>query len=290
MAERVTGSVVPTREQVFVAGGPVGELARLWLDAGSPAGVPPRRASTVMVLRHGRSDGGPEVFMLRRVASMAFAPSMWVFPGGGVDPRDADVDVPWAGPTPQEWAVRLGVPREEAVELVCAAVREVFEECGVLLAGRAADEVLADVTGPTWQGHRAALLAKGLSMSQLLSHEGLVLRSDLLSFQDHWLTPEFEKRRYDTYFFAALLPEGQRADDQTSEADISRWVTPADLIADVASGEASMLAPTVTNLERLDQASGPEVVIASTPPVVPVMPVAEYDGARVVLRARLPIR
>ena len=283
-------SAVVTREHVFVAGGPVGDLARQWLDAGSPAGVTPRRASTVMVLRHGRPGGAPEVFMLRRVASMAFAPSMWVFPGGGVDPRDADVDVPWTGPSPQEWAARLGVPRAEAVELVCAAVREVFEECGVLLAGRTADEVLADVTGAVWQGHRAALLAKELSMTQLLSREGLVLRSDLLSFQDHWLTPEFEKRRYDTFFFAALLPEGQRADDQTSEADISRWVVPADLIADVASGEALMLAPTVTNLERLDRSVGPEAVIGSTPPVVPVMPVAEYDGADVILRAQLPVR
>ena len=287
MAERPS---VPTRDKVFVVGGAVQRSARDWLDAGSPDGVTARRASTVMVLRDGRTAGAPEVFMLRRVASMAFAPSMWVFPGGGVDPRDADADVPWAGPSPDEWADRLGVPLAEAVELVCAAVREVFEECGVLLAGRTADTVLGDVTGELWQGYRAALLAKELSMAQLLSREGLVLRSDLLSLQDHWLTPQCESRRYDTYFFAALLPEGQRADDQTSEADISRWVEPAELIADLASGQASMLAPTVTNLERLAQATGPEQVVRSTPPVVPVMPVAEYDGSDVILRARLPIR
>lgn len=280
--------MIRTHEHRFSAPGALGETARRWLDAGSPPGVPTRRASTVMVLRDG--DTGSEVFMQRRVASMAFAPSMWVFPGGGVDPRDADADVPWAGPSPQDWAQRMDVPRGVAVELLCAAVREVFEECGVLLAGPASDRVLADVTGAAWQQHRAALLAKDVSLSHLLADEGLLLRSDLLSLQDHWLTPQFEPKRYDTYFFAALLPRGQVADDQTTEADVSRWVRPGELLADLAEGRARMLAPTSTNLQRLDRAGSPAQIVGSVPQVIPVMPVAQYDGDDVVLTTQLPIR
>ena len=82
-----------------------------------------------------RSRRGPEVYLLRRQTSMAFAGGMCVFPGGGVDPRDFDHAVAWAGPTPAEWAARLGVEEPMARALVCAAVRETFEESGVLLAG-----------------------------------------------------------------------------------------------------------------------------------------------------------
>ncbi len=215
---------------------------------------------------------------------MAFAASMWVFPGGGVDPRDADADMPWVGPSPDEWATRMGVPRPEAIELVCAAVREVFEECGVLLAGPAEQELVTDVSGPVWQRHRAALIAKDVSLSQLLASEKLVLRSDLLSFQDHWLTPEFEPKRYDTYFFAALLPHGQTADDLTTEADLSCWVSPADLLSDLAADHARMLAPTSWNLERLRRARTPAEVVGSTPAIRQIMPVAAYDGEEVVLQ------
>lgn len=255
--------------------------AREWLEAGCPPGAPTRRASTVMVLRDGASGGEPgggvEVFMQRRVATMAFAASMWVFPGGGVDPRDADSDTPWAGPSPQAWAVQMGVSRPEALELICAAVREVFEECGVLLAGPAEHELLADVTGPTWRGYRAGLIAKDISLSQILVTEGLVLRSDLLSLQDHWVTPEFEPKRYDTYFFAALMPQGQTADDLTTEADLSCWVHPADLLADLAADRASMLTPTIANVERLNRADTPVQVVESIPEIRSIMPVAEYD-------------
>ena len=85
---------------------------------------------------------------------MAFAPRMMVFPGGGVDPRDADPHLPWAGPPPARWAAWLGCDEDSARELVIAAVREVFEECGVLLAGPDADSVVADVSGPQWQQER----------------------------------------------------------------------------------------------------------------------------------------
>ena len=100
----------------------------------------PRDAATVVLLRPGAA--GPEVYLLRRQASMAFAAGMCVFPGGGVDPRDFDADVAWAGPSPAAWASRLGVDEAMARALVCAAVRETFEESGVLLAGPSPSSVV----------------------------------------------------------------------------------------------------------------------------------------------------
>ena len=109
------------------------EDARAFAD-GTKEPVEPRNAATVVLLRPG--DSGPEVYLLRRQTSMAFAGGMCVFPGGGVDPRDFDHATAWAGPTPAEWASRLGTDEATARALVCAAVRETFEESGVLLAGR----------------------------------------------------------------------------------------------------------------------------------------------------------
>ena len=96
--------------------------------------------------------------------------------------------------------------------------------------------MVADVRGAAWQDERAALLSRQTSLAQMLIRRGLVLRSDLLSARAHWVTPEFEHRRYDTRFFAALMPEGQVADDLTSEADHADWTDPAQLLRDEAAG------------------------------------------------------
>ena len=120
----------------------------------------PRDAATVMLLRTARAatrhppDGGPgadgepgiEVYMLRRKSSMAFAPGAFVFPGGSVDARDADEDVAWAGPDGTAWGRIFDAPADLARALVCAAVRETFEESGVMLAGPSAETVVADRT------------------------------------------------------------------------------------------------------------------------------------------------
>ncbi|HYO36512.1 MAG TPA: NUDIX hydrolase, partial [Geodermatophilus sp.] len=91
-----------------------------------------RPAATVLLLRDGAA--GLEVHLLRRTRGMPFAGGMTAYPGGGVDPRDGDVDVAWSGPAPAEWAASLGCDERVARELGCAAVRETFEEAGVLLA------------------------------------------------------------------------------------------------------------------------------------------------------------
>ena len=263
------------------------ERAEQWLAHGGPASsAVARRAATVMVVRDG--EAGVEVFMLRRVATMEFAPRMMVFPGGGVDPRDADADLPWAGPSPAAWAALLGVEEPVARELVAAAVREVFEECGVLLAGPSVESVVDDVSGPAWHEQRRRLLDRTASLSQVLREHDLVLRSDLLGYRAHWITPEFESRRSDTRFFSALLPAGQRADDDTTEADLAAWVRPSELLDAWRDGAALMLPPTVVSVEELATAPSAAEFVAEQPPVIPVQPELVDTADGLVMRAELP--
>src|SRR4051812_10539220 len=147
----------------------------------------PRQAATVLLLRDG--DPGLEVYLLRRTKGMPFAGGMTAYPGGGVDPRDGDTETAWAGPTPDRWAAAFGCDERTARELVCAAVRETFEEAGVLLAGAGDGSVVPDVSGGDWEEQRQALLSRELSLSELLRGRGLALRSDLLRPFAHWITP-----------------------------------------------------------------------------------------------------
>ncbi|MEV4871596.1 NUDIX hydrolase [Streptomyces syringium] len=208
----------------------------------------PRRAATVLLVRD--TTGGPTVHMLRRRASMAFAGGAYAYPGGSVDPRD-ERDVPWAGPSRTEWARRLGVDAASAQAIVCAAVRETFEEAGVLLAGPTPESVVADTTGADWEADRAALVTRELSFADFLDRRGLVLRSDLLGGWARWITPEFEPRRYDTWFFVAALPEGQRTRNASTEADHTVWAAPAEAAAGYDRGELLMMPPTISTLRAL---------------------------------------
>ncbi|QFG70078.1 NUDIX hydrolase [Ornithinimicrobium pratense] len=241
-----------------------------------------------MLLRepHGRAgQGPPEVFVLRRVLGMPFAPGMIAFPGGGVDPRDADPDLPWAGPGPQRWAERLATDEATARELVCAAARELFEECGVLIAGPGAGELVEDLTGPEWRRERDALLDRSQGFAELLTRRGLVLRTDLLSLRAHWTTPVCEPRRYDTRFFAARLPRGQRADDATSEAESARWDDPASLLAAQAEGAEILLPPTQVMIEQLAQVRDVEAWLAQDVPVHRVQPWPAWRDGRLWMRS-----
>ena len=231
-------------------------------SSGDETPAEPRNAATVVLLRPGAT--GPEAYLLRRQTSMAFAGGFCVFPGGGVDPRDFDQDVAWAGPTPAEWAQRLGVEESLARALVCAAVRETFEESGVLLAGPSADEVVADTTGEDWEADRHALESRDLAMTSFLAARGLVLRTDLLGVWGGWLTPVFEPRRYRTWFFVALLPEGQRTRDVSSESSEVTWLPAADAVAQAERGEMMMMPPTyLTSLEVAQFGTPVEVVDAA---------------------------
>ncbi|MES5819592.1 NUDIX hydrolase [Streptomyces sp. RG80] len=219
------------------------------LADGTLTPVVPKRAATVMLLKD--TDAGPVVHMLRRRASMAFAGGAYAYPGGGVDRRDDDHQIRWAGPTRAWWAQRLGVGEAEAQAVVCAAVRETYEEAGVLLAGPTPDSVVGDTTGADWEADREALVARDLSFAEFLERRGLVLRSDLLGAWTRWITPEFESRRYDTWFFVAALPAGQRTRNASTEADRTVWIRPEDAASSYDKGELLMMPPTIATLRQL---------------------------------------
>ncbi|MFH8726413.1 NUDIX hydrolase [Streptomyces termitum] len=253
------------------------------LASGELVPVTPRRASTVLLLRD--AAGGPEVHMLRRRTSMAFAGGAYAYPGGGVDPRD-EQPVRWAGPPLEEWAARLGLDDPaQAQAVVCAAVRETFEEAGVLLAGETGEGVVGDTTGEDWERDRRALVARELSFADFLDRRGLALRSDLLGAWARWITPEFEARRYDTWFFVAVLPEGQRTRDVSGEADRTVWIRPADAAAGYDRGELTMMPPTIATLRSLQPADTAAEALAEAgkQDMTPVLARARVEDGQVVL-------
>jgi 8-oxo-dGTP pyrophosphatase MutT (NUDIX family) len=242
----------------------------------------PRDAATVVLLRPSVSGAGPEVYLLRRQASMAFAAGMCVFPGGGVDPRDFDVDVGWAGPSPAAWASALGTDESMARALVCAAVRETFEESGVLLAGTSGSSVVSDTTGDDWEDDRVALESRSLPFTAFLSRRGLVLRSDLLGAWSGWLTPVFEPRRYRTWFFVAALPSGQVTRDVSSESSSVTWMSALDAAAAVDAGNLLMLPPTYLTCLEVGLHDSPLAVLSAAErrgPVEMFMPEVEGSGS-----------
>lgn len=253
------------------------------LAAGTLTPVNPKRAATVMLLKD--TGSGVAVHMLRRRASMAFAGGAYAYPGGGVDPRDDDHHVRWAGPTRAWWADRLGVDETAAQAIVCAAVRETYEEAGVLLAGPAPDAVVGDTTGDDWEADRAALVARELSFAEFLDRRGLVLRSDLLGAWTRWITPEFESRRYDTWFFVAALPEGQRTRNASTEADRTVWIAPREAAAGYDKGELLMMPPTIATLRQLTAYGAAARALEAAPgrDLTPVLATARLVDGEIVL-------
>src|SRR5437588_1916918 len=217
------------------------ERARQISD-GRLAPAVPRDAATVILLR--QAAAGFEAFLLRRTAELEFAPGAYVFPGGSVDASDADPGIGWAGPDPADFAALLDVPQARARALVCAAVRETFEESGVLLAGASHDDLISDSAALAADRH--ALLAGAASLAEVLGRRGLVLRTDLLTPWARWITPEASPRRFDTWFFAAALPPGQAATAapegfgdhaDPGESESGAWLRPASALEAARAGQ-----------------------------------------------------
>lgn len=266
-------------ERVFSLPAAATERARAWLGGGET--VAPRPASTVILVREG--PVGVEVFLLRRHLTMAFAPGALVFPGGGVDPRDAEADLRWDGPDPRAWAATLGTTPERARQHVCAAVRETFEESGVLLAAAPGTPGLVAADGTDWDRDRRRLVDRELALSTLLEQRGLAIRTDLLRPWARWITPEHEPRRYDTHFFLAVVPPGQAARNAGGEASEATWCTPADALERAARGRATLLPPTRVCLEELADATSLAHLLDSPRRARTVRPRLEERGNDLVL-------
>ena len=213
-------------------------------------GATPRPAATVVLLRPG--PGGPQVLLTRRPSTMAFAADMHVFPGGAVDAGDLDPRlVVRSAITPDDARAALGgdIPAGDALARYFAALRELFEEAGVLLAEPRLDAATA-------RSAREALLGGRSTLQDLAEKLDLRLRTDLLAPIGHWTTPPIMARRFDTRFFAAELPDGAEATFETHEIVGHRWDTPRAALEAMAADDLAMWVPTSATLQQLEHMSG----------------------------------
>ncbi|MDB5374203.1 MAG: hypothetical protein JWP04_2845 [Belnapia sp.] len=232
-----------------------------------------RPAATVLLLRDGAA--GPEIFLVVRHREIEFAAGALVFPGGRVEPADAEIAAGVCANDP------FGAFR-------VAAVRETFEECGLLLARTPGGVALDPAQGAAVAAaHRDALNAGSQGFAALLRAEGLVPDVGALVHFAHWVTPSDLPKRFDTHFFLAPAPPGHAAAHDGREAVDSIWISPAQALAEADAGQHTLLFPTRMNLARLAPAAslGEALATAAARPVVTVQPQLETDAeGRKVLR------
>jgi 8-oxo-dGTP pyrophosphatase MutT (NUDIX family) len=197
----------------------------------------PHPAATAVLIRDGASE--PEVLLLKRQRSSGFVPGAYVFPGGRVDAEDARV--PWPGGT-----------SEPAPEYWIAAVREIFEETGVLLARSHTGEWPPTAAqSAELEAWREQLMSGSAHMAELLEKEQLTLDPSVIVYIAHWITPEAEPRRYDTRFFLAQVPAALEIRPDAREMTDALWIAPAAALQRFEDGQLPMVFPTVKTLQQL---------------------------------------
>ena len=255
--------------------------------------VPLRPASTVMLLRDSEHD--MEVFMMQRTTTAAFASGMYVFPGGRVDDVDgaSELDDLCEGLTDAEASDLLRVPSGGLAYWV-AAIRESFEEAGVLLARDERGDFVR-LNDPDSQQRfaaaRHALHDGALSLAEFCRREGLRLAVDTISYVSHWVTPVGEKRRFDTRFFVAVAPPAQDLMHDDKETIASLWVTPTDALGRAERGELAMIPPTVANLQFLAPHHSTSAAVAAAQTIgvpTPIVPKLRYGSDGRVVEVLFP--
>jgi 8-oxo-dGTP pyrophosphatase MutT (NUDIX family) len=213
---------------------------------------PAVEAATVMLIRDAPTL---EVFLLERHLDSDFIGGAWVFPGGKVDPMDRAIPTQvLAGEPPAPLVAAVG--EEVATALVVAAIREMFEEAGVLLAATSDGAVEAHrLRRPSYVKARNELATRGSTWdwTAWLLDEGLRLDLSALAWWSWWVTPRGVHRRFDTKFFVAKLPGYQAPLHDNVETTNSRWMNPAEALNAARSGSVSIILPTRKNLDQLDQ-------------------------------------
>ncbi len=233
------------------------------MDSPDPEQVPVRDAATVMLLRDG-SDG-PEVCLMQRNLNSDFVGGAYVFPGGAVDPADADADVADRCPDldDAEASRRLGLA-VGGLAFWVAAIRESFEEAGVLLA-RHADGRRLDLSGPgtaeRFAGHRDDVDNERRTIAEIAVQEDLHLDVGQLHYFSRWITPLGAHRRYDTRFFVCAAPEGQEVVEDSRELIGTQWLTPAEALRRHDAGDITMIFPTVRTLVALSRFERADAVL-----------------------------
>ncbi|HTO01100.1 MAG TPA: hypothetical protein VL068_10535, partial [Microthrixaceae bacterium] len=266
-------------------------MATMFQTHSDPESVPLREAATVMLMRDG-SDG-IEVCMLQRNLNSDFVGGAYVFPGGGVDPEDseADVEAISIGRTDASASRLVGVERS-GLSYWVAAIRESFEEAGLLLATDSDGNTISFAdkeVAKRFEVHRHAVDSGERRLAEICIEEDLRLDLGSIHYFSRWVTPLGAPRRYDTRFFVAAAPKGQVALHDDREVVATVWVTPQKALADHEQGKRTMIFPTVRTmvaLSRFDKVDDVLTHTAAQASVEPVLPVLEEIGGG--LRIRLP--
>jgi 8-oxo-dGTP pyrophosphatase MutT (NUDIX family) len=238
----------------------------------------PRPAATVLLLRNGAD--GLEVFMVERHQDIVFGSGALVFPGGRVDSGDHLI-----AEQPDLCPDTSGLDAA-AMSFRVAAIRETFEECGILLARPRGSQALvaADRLQAIEASQRAPLCQGEITFADVLMVEQLVLATDLLVPFARWITPAPVPKRFDTLFFLASAPEEQVGAHDGGESVDSAWLSPSRAVAEADAGNRKLMFPTRLNLTKLGAHRTAEAAIedARTRPVVTVLPelVATENGRR----------
>lgn len=248
-----------------------------------------RLAATVILAR-----SPLEVYLTRRSARSAFAPDAFVFPGGTLEPQDA---------SPQMFARTIGLETERlaaefratvpvalasseaaigeaaARALLVAAIRELFEEAGVLLARGPAESPLSNVDWEDVAAQRIALRQGKLTFADFLQSRGWFADARALTLFSHWITPASEPRRYNTHFFFAVAPPNQAAAADADETHDGIWIAPARALELQRAGELHLVYPTIKHLERLRAFDSVNEALryARSKPVLTIMPADRGD-------------
>ena len=250
-----------------------------------------RDAATVIVVRDG-DDGGLETFMLRRNVESEFVKGAYVFPGGAVDEADRheDLEPICEGKTDAEASALLGIDSGGLAYWV-AAIRECFEEAGLLLA-YGGDGKLLRLEDPdvvdSFAAHRRAVDSGERRLVEVCAEEGLRLAVDSMHYFSHWITPEGQPRRYDTRFFVARAPEAQEALHDEVETIASVWITPADALARYQAGELDLMPPTMITLQQIGRFDRADDLLAAAAantdiPLMEPRFVRDQGGVRILL-------
>lgn len=249
-----------------------GRCCKIVYESGCSIGMPakPRDAATLILLRDSCQPGnGIEVLLLRRHARSAFLPDVYVFPGGVVEETDF---------APEMAALCRGLsfnqanriikdvsPPQKSLGFFVAAIRESFEESGILLArGNAGRRPLDGRLVTRLAAYRAKVHANPPMFASRLGDEALELATDTLHYFAHWITPEVLPIRFDARFFVAAVPSGQEASPDGKETVEARWISPRDALEEHQKGSLKLAPPTFHSLSELAGFSTAGEAIAST--------------------------
>jgi len=238
----------------------------------------PVPAATILMLRD--SDEGLEVFMVVRHHQIDFASGALVFPGGKISPGDLDV---------REHASGGEALDDVQFSMQAGAIREAFEESGILLAcEKGHSELISGTRLAELDHHRDPLNRDEISLKDFLESEGLNLKLDCLHHFAHWITPEMLPRRFDTHFYLAKSPADHLAVHDGHESVDSVWIKPADALTEAEQGKRIIIFPTRSNIAMLGSSHSVDEAIrdANKRKIITILPWTEKreDGVYLCIR------